>query len=43
MSTANINAWKNATTQAQKINNQISQLEAQYAGNYSSAPFDRNE
>ncbi|UWY26922.1 hypothetical protein N4T20_14455 [Flavobacterium sp. TR2] len=41
MSTANINAWKNATTQAQKLNNQIAKLEEQYAGNYSFTPFDR--
>ncbi|WP_291143747.1 hypothetical protein [Flavobacterium sp. UBA7680] len=41
MSTANINAWKNATAQAQKLNDQISKLGEQYAGNYSFTPFDR--
>ncbi|WP_343695469.1 hypothetical protein [Flavobacterium sp.] len=41
MSIANINAWNNATTQAQKLNNQIAKLEEQYAGNYSFTPFDR--
>ncbi|MCC9018953.1 hypothetical protein [Flavobacterium lipolyticum] len=41
MSTANINAWKNATTQAQKLNDQIFKLGEQYAGNYSFTPFDR--
>lgn len=41
MSTGNINAWKNATAQAQKLNDQISKLEEQYAGNYSFTPFDR--
>lgn len=41
MSRVNINAWKNATAQAQKLNNQISKLEEQYAGNYSFTPFDR--
>ena len=41
MSVANINAWKNATSQAQKLNNQISKLGEQYAGNYSFTPFDR--
>lgn len=41
MSTANINAWKNATAQAQKLNDQISKLGEQYAGNYSFTPFYR--
>ncbi|WP_264523116.1 hypothetical protein [Flavobacterium sp. N502536] len=41
MSSANINAWKNATVQAQKINDQISKLGEQYAGNYSFTPFDQ--
>jgi|GEM_PF-6654378 len=41
MSTANLNAWKNATTQAQKLNDQISKLGEQYAGNYSFIPFDQ--
>lgn len=41
MSTANINAWKNATTQAQKLNDQLSKLGEQYAGNYSFTPFDQ--
>lgn len=41
MSTANINAWKNATAQAQKLNDQISKLGEQYAGNYSFTPFDQ--
>lgn len=40
MPTTNINAWKNATTQAQKLNDQISKLGEQYAGNYSFTPFD---
>jgi hypothetical protein len=41
MSTANINAWKSATAQAQKLNDQISKLGEQYAGNYSFTPFDQ--
>jgi hypothetical protein len=41
MSTANINAWKNATTKAQKLNDQISKLGEQYTGNYSFTPFDQ--
>lgn len=41
MSTANINAWKNATIQAQKLNDQISKLGEQFAGNYSFTPFDQ--
>ncbi|GIQ58891.1 hypothetical protein Flavo103_20270 [Flavobacterium collinsii] len=41
MSSANINAWKNATVQAQKLNDQISKLGEQYAGNYSFTPFDQ--
>lgn len=41
MSTANINAWKIATTQAQKLNDQIFKLGEQYAGNNSFTPFDQ--
>jgi hypothetical protein len=39
MSTANINAWKIAITQAQKLNNQIAELDEKYAGNYSFMPL----
>jgi hypothetical protein len=41
MSTTDINAWKNVTAQAQKLNDQISKLGEQYAGNYSFTPFDQ--
>ncbi|MBF4515804.1 hypothetical protein IRZ71_05595 [Flavobacterium sp. ANB] len=40
LSTGNINAWKNATSQAQKLNDQISKLGELYAGNPSFVPFD---
>lgn len=39
MSISNINAWKAATSQAQKLNNQIAKLSEKYAGNYSFMPL----
>lgn len=39
MSTANINAWKSATAQAQKLNNQMVKLAEKYAGDYSFMPL----
>jgi hypothetical protein len=39
MSTANINAWKTATAQAQKLNDQMVKLAEKYAGNYSFMPL----
>jgi hypothetical protein len=41
MSTANINAWRTATSQAQKLNDQIHKLDEKYAGNYSFMPLNR--
>jgi hypothetical protein len=41
MSTANITAWKNATIQAQKLNNQIIKMDEKYAGNYSFMPLNK--
>jgi len=39
MSTANISAWRNATSQAQKLNDLMHKLEDKYAGNYSFMPL----
>lgn len=39
MSTANINAWKAATSQAQKLNNQMVKHTEKYAGDYSFMPL----
>ena len=40
MSTANLNAWRTATTNAQKLLNQINKLEEPYEGNYSFRQLD---
>lgn len=39
MSVANINAWRIATTQAQKLNDQMVKLDEKYAGDYSFMPL----
>lgn len=41
MSNANISAWKNATAQAQKLNDQIYKLDEKHAGNNSFMPLNR--
>lgn len=41
MSTTNIKAWRTATSQAQKLNNQIAYLDEKYGGNYSFMPLSK--
>lgn len=43
MSTANINAWRAATAQAQKLNDQIYKIDEKYAGNYSFMPLEKSD